>query len=81
MNSSDNRVSTLTSFNRYNFRLGVLPDGELAISLTYCQQAAVWGYAQRQNRARVLGSMGHLEGVQVIYLHRRGYERSYDPVM
>lgn len=47
----------------------MLPDGQLAISLAHRQQAAVWGDAQGQHGAWVLGSMRHLERVQLIHLN------------
>ena len=57
-----------TCFYRHHFRSSMLSDGQLAVGLAHSQQAAVRGYAQGQYRARVLGGVGHLEGVQVIHL-------------
>lgn len=62
------REDELTSLNRDRFGLGVLPDGQQAICLPHCQQAAVWGQPQGQDWPWVLGSMRHLEGVQLIDL-------------
>lgn len=50
----------------------MLPDGKLAISLAYRQQAAVRGDAQGEHWTRVLGGMGHLKSVQVIHLCAEG---------
>ena len=63
-------VSVRTSFYRHHFRSGMLSDGQLAIGLAHSQQAAVRGDAQGEHGARVLGGMGHLEGVQIIHLCR-----------
>ena len=59
----------LTGFSRDELGFGVLPNGQLAISLAHCQQPTVWGNAQGRHRAWVLRGMSHLEGVQVIHLH------------
>ena len=47
----------------------MLSDGQLTVSLAYCQQTAVRGDAQGEHGTRVLGGMGHLEGVQIIHLY------------
>lgn len=57
-----------TSFYRHHFRSSMLSDGQLAVSLAHSQQAAVRGDAQGEHGARVLGGMGHLEGIQIIHL-------------